>query len=83
MILERGRERERNIDVREKHQLVTSHTCPDRGLNPQSLGVWMMLQPLGQGMDYFFTVNLPLVFLNKYFIIFSIEGPKLFLEKWE
>ena len=31
----RGRERERNIDVREKHQLVASHTCPDQGLNSQ------------------------------------------------
>ena len=33
----RGSEREkgRNIDVREKHQLVASHTLPDWGLNPQ------------------------------------------------
>ena len=31
----REREGERNIDVREKHPLVTSHTCPDRGWNPQ------------------------------------------------
>ena len=39
MILERGderwRERERNIDVREKHQLAASHTSPNWGLNPQ------------------------------------------------
>ena len=31
---ESGRERERNINVREKHQLVAFHMCPDRGLNP-------------------------------------------------
>ena len=30
-----GRERERNIDVREKHQLGASHMCPDLGLNPK------------------------------------------------
>ena len=39
LILERGggrkKEGERNIDVREKHQSVASHTCPDLGLNPQ------------------------------------------------
>ena len=29
------RETERNTDVREKHQLVASHTCPDQGLSPQ------------------------------------------------
>ena len=27
-------ERERNIDVREKYQLVVSHACPNWGLNP-------------------------------------------------
>ena len=34
-IRERGRERKRgrNIAVREKHQLVASHTCPDGGSN--------------------------------------------------
>ena len=31
----KGRERERNIYVREKHQLATSRTHPDWGLNPQ------------------------------------------------
>ena len=31
----RERGRERNIDVREKHQLVASYTCQDQGLNPQ------------------------------------------------
>ena len=34
LILERE-ERNRNIDVREKHQLAASQTCPDRILNPQ------------------------------------------------
>ena len=45
-------ERERNIDVREKHQLVASRTCTNQGLNlqpkyvpwlgtePQPFGVW-------------------------------------------
>lgn len=32
---------------------------------------------------YFFTTDLPFVSLNIYFIIFSVEGPQLFLEKWE
>ena len=39
MILERregrGREREGNIDVGEKHGSVASRTCSDGGLNPQ------------------------------------------------
>ena len=32
---ERRRERERktDVDVREKHLSVASHTCPDQGLN--------------------------------------------------
>ena len=29
------RQNERNVNVREKHQLVTSHRCPDQGLNLQ------------------------------------------------
>ena len=29
------REREGNINVREKYQLVASHMCPDQGSNPQ------------------------------------------------
>ena len=29
------KERERNMDVREKYQLVASHMCPYWGLNPQ------------------------------------------------
>ena len=39
LILQRGewreKETERNINVREKHQLVATHTCPNQGLNPQ------------------------------------------------
>ena len=39
LFLERGegrkKERERNIDVREKHRWVTSCMCPDWGPNPQ------------------------------------------------
>lgn len=36
--LERGEgtERERNIDVRELHQLVASRRCPNRGPGPQT-----------------------------------------------
>ena len=44
------RESDRNIDVREKHQLVASHKCPDQtrslGMcpdwesNPQPFGYW-------------------------------------------
>ena len=34
LILERGRERERNIDVKEKHRWAASHTL-DGGSNPQ------------------------------------------------
>ena len=38
LILERRREKEReiNIDVREKHQLVASSMYPDWGSNPQA-----------------------------------------------
>ena len=32
----RGKERERNTDVREKHLLVASSTHPQQGSNPQS-----------------------------------------------
>ena len=32
----REKERERNIDVREKHQSVASRLCTDQGLNPQA-----------------------------------------------
>ena len=35
MFLERGKEKERNMDVREKHQLAALSTHPKRGLNPQ------------------------------------------------
>ena len=40
-ILEReeGKERDRDNDVREKHQLVASHTHPDWGWNLQHFGV--------------------------------------------
>ena len=31
----RERERERDIDVREKHPSIASHMCPDQGLNAQ------------------------------------------------
>ena len=31
----RENERERSMDVREKHQLVVSYMHPDQGLNPQ------------------------------------------------
>ena len=42
LILERGEgeERERNIDVRGKHQLAAAHRCPDREFNAQPFGVW-------------------------------------------
>ena len=32
---EEGGEKERNINVKEKHQLVVYHMRPDQGLNPQ------------------------------------------------
>ena len=41
----KGRRRERNLDVREKHRLVASYTCPDRESNPQPFGYGMTLQP--------------------------------------
>ena len=36
---EQERERERNIDVREKHPLVAPCTCSDWESNPQPIGV--------------------------------------------
>ena len=43
---DRGRERERNMDVWEKHSPVTSHMCPDQGSNPQPRPVsWSGIQP--------------------------------------
>ena len=39
------RERERNIGVRQKHQLVASHTYPSWGSNPQPFGVLVTFQP--------------------------------------
>ena len=37
LFLEKGKEKERkrNIDMREKHGLVASHTCPNQGPKPQ------------------------------------------------
>ena len=32
---DRVKQRERNMDVREKHRSVASRTCPDQGWNPQ------------------------------------------------
>ena len=47
LVLERGRERERNIDVKEKHQLIASHMCPDWGLNLQPRYVpWPRNKPM-------------------------------------
>ena len=34
------RERERDIDVREKHRLFASCEHPDQGLNPQTFSAW-------------------------------------------
>ena len=34
------RDRQTDIDIREKHQLVASHLCPDWELNLQPFGVW-------------------------------------------
>ena len=59
----RERGRERNVDVREKHWLVASHTHPDRESNPHNLSVCgTMLQPTeppGQGKN-------PLKIYSKY-----------------
>ena len=33
---EKGKERERNIDVREKQWLIASHTCPNQASNWKS-----------------------------------------------
>ena len=43
----REREREKNINVREKRQLVASPVHPDRESNPQPFGVW---EPPGQAI---------------------------------
>ena len=37
---DRKREREKDIDVREKHQLAVFRTRPDQELNPQPFSVW-------------------------------------------
>ena len=63
----RGRERERNIDVREKLlppvQAPTGNRnsnlgmCPDQGSNPQPSGAWFNTQPTEppkQGSPYYF-----------------------------
>ena len=43
---EEGEERQRNIYVREKHQLFASYTCPDRGSNPQPrYAPWLIVKP--------------------------------------
>ena len=36
---DRVKQRERNMDVREKHRSVASRTCPDQGWNPQPMYV--------------------------------------------
>ena len=53
----KGRERERNIDVRERHRMVASSTCPtgdkthilgmcpNQELNLQPFGLWDNVQP--------------------------------------
>ena len=44
-------ERERNIDLREKHQLDACHTCPDWGSNTQSRYVpWLGIEPTNFGV---------------------------------
>ena len=35
LILERGRDRKRNMNVREKHELAASRMHPNQGSNPQ------------------------------------------------
>ena len=43
----RQKEREREIDVREKHRLVVSGTCPNQGLNLQPRHVpWPGIEPV-------------------------------------
>ena len=75
LILERKGERERerkrekcNIDMRERHQLVASCTCPDQDSNPQPLGVRATLQPTeppSQGFLHTFALTPPtLTFLT-------------------
>ena len=39
------RQRERNINEREKHGLLACHTHLDQGSNPQAFGAGMKLQP--------------------------------------
>ena len=48
----RKRRRERDINVREKHRSIASHSCPDQGSNHNLLVYGMMPQPTkspGQG----------------------------------
>ena len=46
LILEKGKKRERNVHVREKHQSVASCTRPDWGLNPHPRHVpWLGIKP--------------------------------------
>ena len=49
------REKERNIDVGEKHRSVASHTCPSGGSNPQPFVVWddaLTTEQPGRGPSY-------------------------------
>ena len=39
MVIAREEEREGDIDVKEKHQLVASYMCPDQESNLQPFGV--------------------------------------------
>ena len=45
-LLMREREKERNIYVREKHWLVSSHMCPNQGLNPPRYVPWPGIEPV-------------------------------------
>ena len=64
----KGRRRERNLDVREKHRLVASYTCPDRESNPQPFGYGMTLQPTRSYQPGLYLM----IFLNCYFSAWNL-----------
>ena len=78
---ERERERERNMNMSEKHGPGASHTCPNRGSNPQPRYIlWLVIEPANLQCTGLYSSNWAPWAGH---IISLLLSPSLFLKKWK
>ena len=94
LFLGRGERRKRNIDVKEKHQLVAlihaltrdgTHNpgmCPDPGLNQTPFALWTCTQPTESHQSGLFSLFFNCLYSNSKFSLFGLCGILVYLKGW-